>query len=173
MELDIALASLEEKHILRHLLELYQYDFSPYDGADLDAFGLYGYKYLDHYWTDADRYPFLIQIDGRLAGFALVRRSTYFPELADPTGELPYTMAEFFILRKYRRRGAGQKAARFLFDRFPGRWEVAEIPENQEAVHFWRTVISAYTAGNFTEHWLDTPLWTGPVQVFHSPPAPR
>ena len=33
------------------------------------------------------------------------------------------TIAEFFILRKYRRQGVGDMAARHVFDLFPGPWE--------------------------------------------------
>jgi predicted acetyltransferase len=78
-------------------------------------------------------------------------------------------MAEFFILRKYRRQGAGTRAARELFDRFPGRWEVAEIPENAPAIAFWRKVIAGYSRGNYEEVWLDNERWKGPVQTFTSP----
>ncbi len=35
--------------------------------------GLYDYMYLDHYWTEEGRHPFFIRVDGKLAGFALVR----------------------------------------------------------------------------------------------------
>ena len=45
-EVLITLAKVEEKSILRHLLELYQHDLSSLDGADLDAYGLYNYPYL-------------------------------------------------------------------------------------------------------------------------------
>ena len=35
--------------------------------------GDYGYRYLDHYWADPGRHPFLFQVDHNWAGFALVR----------------------------------------------------------------------------------------------------
>ena len=66
-----------EKSVLRQLLELYQYDFSMFDNADVNAHGYYGYRYLDHYWTESDRQAYFIVSDGKLAGFVLVNNHCY------------------------------------------------------------------------------------------------
>ncbi len=66
-------STAEEKSVLRNLLELYNYDFSEFDHADLDAHGFYGYGRLDHYWTEPGRYRFLVRVDGKLAGLVLLR----------------------------------------------------------------------------------------------------
>lgn len=34
---------------------------------------------------------------------------------------------------------------------FPGAWTVFVIPENKQALAFWRSVIAKYTAGNYQE----------------------
>ena len=39
--------------MLRRLIELYRYDFSEFDQADLGPHGDYGYRYLDHYWSES------------------------------------------------------------------------------------------------------------------------
>ena len=75
-------------------------------------------------------------------------------------------VSEFFIMRKYRRRGAGGEAARRMFDLFPGRWEVSEMAANLPAQAFWRKVIGAYTNGRFEERQWDNARWRGPVQWF-------
>ena len=62
-----------DKPVLRRLIELYRYDFSEFDGRDLDVHGEFGYRYLDNYWNDAERHPFLFKVGGRWAGFALLR----------------------------------------------------------------------------------------------------
>ncbi len=62
LEVELHPAQVEDKSVLRNLLELYAYDFSEYDGADVDAHGLYGYERLDHYWTEEGRAPFLWHI---------------------------------------------------------------------------------------------------------------
>lgn len=55
-------------------------------------------------------------------------------------------MSKFFVMRKYRRRGVGAQAARLLFDRFPGRWNVRELTANEPAQKFWRSVTGAYAS---------------------------
>jgi predicted acetyltransferase len=143
---EVVEAAIVEKPILSRLLELYQHDFSEYVDADVDAHGLYGYQYLDHYWTEPDRHPFLFRADGRWAGFALVRAGT------------PHDMAEFFVMRKYRRGGIGKEAARTLFARFPGDWQVRQERGNGAATLFWRKAIPVAFEEGTTE--------SGPVQRF-------
>jgi predicted acetyltransferase len=134
LEIEIQKASYSHKSILRNLLELCQHDYSEFNGHDIDEHGLFGYSYLDNYWTEPGRHAFLIRAGGRLAGFALVRT------LAAEQGETLYSMAEFFILRKIRRRGIGRDVACRLFDQFPGRWQVSQDPGNRPAQAFWRGV---------------------------------
>jgi predicted acetyltransferase len=126
---EIEPVALADKSVLRRLLEFYVYDYSEYMGWDTDEHGAFGYRHLDHYWTDADRHPFFIRVDGRLAGFALVRAGT------------PHDMAEFFVMRKYRRTGVGIRAARMVFERFPGAWQVRQLAENTDGTAFWRSAI--------------------------------
>lgn len=154
-EVRIDAATAEERDVVARLLELYAHDFSERNGADVDDDGRYGYRYLDAYWAEADRHPFLFRVDGRLAGFALVRSGP------------PHDMAEFFVLRKYRRGGVGTDAARSVFARFPGEWQVRQQYENAGAVAFWRDAIPVA----FDE----TPNDEGPVQrfVIPEPAGPR
>lgn len=143
MRVELRQVSVGEKEILRNLLEKYDYEFSQWDGRDVNALGLYGYDYLDNYWTEDKRYAFFIEVDGKLAGFAMVNN---YHEVDEPTD---YTMAEFFVMFKYRRRGVGQAAAYALFDRFKGRWQLMRHPKNLEAVRFWDSVVDGYTKGNY------------------------
>ena len=140
MLVEVLDVSEEDRPVLRHLLELYRYDFSEFDDADVGAHGEFGYRYLDHYWTDPERRPLLFRTAGRWSGFALVR-----------TGD-PNDMAEFFVLRKYRRTGIGREAAREVLRRFPGPWTVRQLLANSAATEFWRTAIPY----PFTERVTDT-----------------
>jgi predicted acetyltransferase len=170
MDCQLSPAKYSEKDILRHLLELYSYEFSELDGGDVNEFGLYDYEYLDHYWTEGNRYPYLVRVNGKLAGFVLLRRASYIHhgELGDKQ-QTPMSVAEFFVMRKYRRRGIGTHIITNLFDRFPGRWEVAELANDHEAQSFWRKVITDYTGGQYEEVFLNSENWHGPVQVFETP----
>jgi predicted acetyltransferase len=159
MNVTLHLVAYEDKSTLRNMLELYLYDFSEYDNAELNEHGLYGYEYLDHYWKEAGRYPFFVRADGKLAGFVLVSRHAYLPGNEQ-------SISEFFILRKYRRHGVGSAAACAIFDRFPGKWEVQQEQNNEPSHHFWRKVIGDYTHGNYQETTLNDERWKGPVQWF-------
>lgn len=121
VEIRLEKVSYEDKAVLRNLLELYMYDFSEFREGDNDVneHGLYGYKYLDHYWTEPGRHPFLVRVGTKLAGFVLVRTTRMSDE------STCYSTAEFFIMRKYRHQGIGQAVAFQVFDMFPGRWRVA------------------------------------------------
>lgn len=110
---------------------------------------------LDHYWTEAGRYPFFILVARKLAGFVLVRALE-----ADT-----YELAEFFILRKYRRHGIGHQVAYRVFDQFPGAWQVGQEVGNLPAQQFWRTVIRSYTGSAFSEE----AGGSGPVLRFQAP----
>ena len=162
MNTEVLPASLEDKTILRNLMELYAYDFSEFDQCDVDAHGLFGYNRLDHYWTEPGRYPFLVRVESKLAGLVLVRT------LDESESNPVRSIAEFFILRKYRHQGIGKAVAHRIFDKFPGQWSVAQVENNHPAQAFWRKVISEYTQGNFQEIWSDNEEWKGPIQTFNT-----
>jgi predicted acetyltransferase len=152
-----------EKSVLRRLLELYNYDFSEYDQADVNAHGLYGYRYLSHYWTEETRHPFFVKVDGQLAGLVLLNEHCYIVKDAGTK-----SVAEFFVMRKYRKKGVGRAAARTVFDMFPGKWEVLQHGQNIPSIHFWETVIGEYTDGRFERHPVSTEDWDGQALVFAS-----
>lgn len=74
MDFEITPASINDKSVLCNLLELCRHDYSEFNQADVNEYGLFGYRYLDHYWTEAGRYAFLLKVAGQLAGIALVRQ---------------------------------------------------------------------------------------------------
>ena len=113
---------------------------------DIDDDGLYGRAaWIETFWTDPRRRSFLARVDGVLAGFVLIRDGAHF------AGEGTREISEFFVLRRFRRRGLGEEVARRVFDMFPGRWEITELASNTEAQQFWRRVIGRYTTGRFED----------------------
>lgn len=161
MNIVIQEVSIEQKSVLRNLLELYIYDFTEFSPFDIDSHGLYGYKYLDYYWTEEGRHPFIFYIDGKIAGFVLIRRY-YVDDLNDDS----YSIAEFFVMMKYRGQGVGKKVAFHMFNLFPGLWEVAQLKENEPAQVFWRKVIHDFTQGDFEE--IHKENWKGSIQRFRT-----
>jgi predicted acetyltransferase len=63
--------------------------------------------------------------------------------------DIDYSFTDFFVLRKFRRRGAGERIARQFFKRFAGRWQIDHLTQNKAAAAFWKKVITRYTRGNF------------------------
>ena len=112
--------------------------------VELGPDGRFGYEKLASYWSEPDRrFPFLIRYEGRLAGFVLVTRGvlpTNDPDVLD--------VAEFFVLRRYRRLGVARRAAFLVWDRFPGRWCVRVSEGNVEALPFWTRIVAEYTRGS-------------------------
>ena len=143
--LDIAIASLAERPVLENLAQLYIHDFSElFAGtprADLSDDGRYLVDIpLADWWQLPDHIPLLLRFNGLLAGFALLNTTTHSGAAADRN------MAEFFVVRKYRRQGLGLAAAQAIFDRYPGRWEAAVIRGNAGARAFWQRAVTAHPA---------------------------
>jgi predicted acetyltransferase len=83
-----------------------------------------------------------------------------------PENEASMSIAEFFVMRCYRRRGVGKEAARLAFALHRGRWEVRETKHNYPAQRFWRALINEYMSGAYHEKVLDNDKWRGPIQSF-------
>lgn len=157
-------AAASEESVLYNLAQLYAYDFADIMGLDIPDSGRFPDRMVDGCFGGGHRHPFLMRADGRLAGFAIIDTRS---RLTGDDGIRD--MAEFFVARPLRGRGVGAAAACALFDRFGGRWEVRQTDRNAAALAFWRSVITAYTGGAFSESFHDSPAWRGPVQTFICP----
>lgn len=133
-------ATAADATLLGNLLELYAHELSDvFPEVVLGPDGRFGYARLPLYWSEPDRrFPFVIRADGQVAGFVLATRGS--PATEDPE---VLDVAEFFVLRRYRRRGVGQRAARLLWRRLPGRWTVRVAEENRGGLAFWGDVLAA------------------------------
>ena len=110
------------KTIIKNLLQPYLTELSqfPDENPDYkDAKGVYLYPYLDAYWQEDSRYPCLLYADDQLAGFALVRQEDNL-----------WSVAEFYVLPEFRRRGTGMECAAEIFRKHPGLWEIGFNKQN-------------------------------------------
>jgi predicted acetyltransferase len=137
--IEIIPAAEEQESIVANLLELYAHDFSEFHHLELGADGRFGHRQLALYWSNPDRSPFLVRVNGELAGLVLVKRSEVSGD------ETVWDMAEFFVVRGYRRRGIGTQIAHEVWRRFPGIWEVRVMESNRSARLFWERAIQAFT----------------------------
>jgi len=134
---DLTPVAEPDKLVLANLIQLYCYDFSEIRGDDLTAHGTFSYRYLDHYFVESARQACFITVDGTLAGFTMTR------QLDDGAREV----SEFFVVRRHRRHGIGQAAARQMFRRHPGRWQLAFDHANHLAARFWPRLTSSVADG--------------------------
>jgi predicted acetyltransferase len=134
---------VEEKEILKNLMEKYNYEFSQYEKTDVNKLGLYGYDWLDCYWTEKNRYPYFILVDNILAGFVLIND---YPEI---NMKMDYAIAEFFIMYKYRRLGVGKYIVYNVLNKYKGTWQIKYHPKNIVSVKFWNSIIKEYTNGQY------------------------
>lgn len=135
---------VEEKPLLIRLMELYNYEFSAFSNDDISEYGYYGYDHIDDYWNEEGRFPYLIRVNGKIAGFALICPHCDYRKEADAR-----CFGEFFVMLKYRRMGVGKHVAAQLFDLHRGLWEVCFWKNNTAAGRFWKKVIEEYTNGHY------------------------
>lgn len=141
-------ATPADSTLLANLLVLYIHDLSDvFPDVELGADGRFGYPRLPLYWSEPERrFPFLICCDERVAGFALATRGS--PVVSDPS---VLDVAEFFVMRRYRRAGVGRAAAFLLWNRIAGDWIVRVAEANRRALQFWRSVAREYGGPEMTE----------------------
>jgi predicted acetyltransferase len=146
-EVVLEVATPDKTEVLRNLLGLYMHDLSDSFPIKVGADGRFIYGNLSLYWSDPEtRFPFLIHSGAELAGFALATRGS--PATDDPEH---LDVAEFFVLRGYRRKGVGRQAAFLLWNRLPGQWVVRVSVANRAGLPFWSAAVEEYTRGEFTE----------------------
>ncbi len=129
----------DSESILDNLFELYAYDFSEHTPLQLEASGRFEVTPGDAWYTREDHFGYLIEVGGKLAGFALVRTGSRVTGQSDVMD-----VAEFFVLRGMRGRGTGKSAANALFGAFPGTWEVRVRRTNIGALAFWSRAVAAW-----------------------------
>lgn len=126
-------ATPADRPLLERLLEFYLYDMAELYRFPIGPDARYAYDRLDQFW----QHPYLLTVGEDLAGLALVIDS------CPLTGRTPcWFMAEFFVMRAYRRTGLGQAAARELIAAHPGAWHVGVIERNAAALAFWTRTLA-------------------------------
>jgi predicted acetyltransferase len=146
MHFTLVKALKEHKTAMKNLMQFYIYDFSEYLEYDVEADGLFApYPDLEDYWEGANnKFPYIIKSDDKYIGFVLVK-------FIESEVLNYFSIAEFFILRKYRLQGVGKAIAIRIFNLHKGKWEVYQKAHNKPALIFWNRVIKDYTKGHFKE----------------------
>lgn len=146
MNYELVKVEEKDKQIIFNLMQLYTYELSFYADETTEFHmqenGLYKMsKYIDLYWKEKNRNPYLLKCDGEIAGFVLQR----FNE------ENMQEIGEFFVLNSYRKKGAGSFMANKMFEMYKGKWEIRTLLKNKKAQDFWRKVIKEASCGEYEE----------------------
>lgn len=142
--MNVSLKLTDNYEYVMNLFQYYSYDMSefmgwpPYENGTfiVDDF----VTGLSDYWNKPEHFPYLIMVDDEVAGFSLVRK---FP---DNSGE--FDMGQFFVLRKYKRKGIGEMAFKLTVQNHPGKWLTRVLPNNLGAKKFWGKAIDKVSIGN-------------------------
>ena len=124
MEVALRKATVEDRAEVEQLLGEYLFEF---DGRTEP------YPYLDAYWTEDERLPFLIESEGQTVGICLIR-----------IRDGGWSIAEFAVTPAHRQAGIGRAAVEVLAERARAagaRHLEAKIhPDNEQAFGFWSAV---------------------------------
>ena len=143
MKVEIKRVSEEKKETLANLLEKYNYEFSQYDKRQFDDNGLFGYKYLNNYFTDSDRFAYFIYADNLLAGFALINK---YHECERP---IDWSIAEFFVSYNFRRQSVATEAVRQIFGIHKGYYHIKYHKKNEASAVLWNSVAKKYSNNSY------------------------
>ena len=132
----------ESDVLLRNLFEHYAHDMSEWFEIDTKADGSYSYD-TSVVWKRGHN-AYLAKVDDSIAGFAIVGSAGEW--LGDSDA---FDVHEFFVIRRFRRRGFGQRMATLLWNELPGEWLVRVLESNTPAVFFWRTAIASHSQGSY------------------------
>ncbi|EFL26460.1 conserved hypothetical protein [Streptomyces himastatinicus ATCC 53653] len=159
-------ATTADHTLVERLWLMFRHDLSEYDEILPDADGTFHAERPRTALADAVWAAYVVTVDTRPAGLALVRG------LTGPKRVLN----TFFVVRGARRAGVGLGAVQQVMARHPGPWEVAFQDVNTAAVRFWRRVATEVAGDAWTEerrpvpHRPDLPpdVWIS----FEAPPTP-
>ncbi len=137
MNIELQRVTIAEKSILRNLVHLCMHDYSEFDQFEIGLDGMFAYRWFEAYFQEKERHAYLISINKNLAGFVMVRMN--------PGNEdWDYQIAEFFILRRYRRLGIGTLVSQQLLNKYTGLWEISYSASNQAASKLWNSILKDY-----------------------------
>jgi predicted acetyltransferase len=135
----------ESDVLLRNLFEHYIHDMAEWFDIDTRADGSYSYDTSLLVWGSGyDAY--LAKVGDSIAGFAIVGSAV---EWLGNVGA--NDVHEFFVIRRFRRSGVGQKMAVLLWNEHPGEWLVRVLAANAAAVLFWRAAVSSHSRDRYQE----------------------
>ncbi|MGF6165140.1 putative acetyltransferase [Pseudomonas sp. 2725] len=143
--IELHAAQRDELETIENLMQFYTYDFSEWLPLKLGEYGFFNILPMPDYWRNPATRPFLIKVDGELAGFVTVDNQVHLSG-AD------YNIGYLFVSRRFRGRGVARFVVSTLLSRFPGQWQIFHIEANQPARLFWAAVMLGLNVAGLTLH---------------------
>ncbi|MFJ2479488.1 GNAT family N-acetyltransferase [Pseudomonas sp. NPDC087598] len=155
-------AQRDELQTLENLMQFYMYDFSQWLPLKLAEHGFYSIQPKDDYWRHPATRPFLIRVDGELAGFVTVDNDTHIPGAE-------HNIGYFFLARRFRGQGVAQFVVSALLSKIPGQWQIFHIDANLPAQRFWARLIPELSGGEFTSQQREVDGYPCTFYALHAP----
>ena len=130
MKYTVKIADIKDKPVIHTMLQNYLRDLTEFETISQNESGEYKYPYLKYYWTENNRYPYILYCNADISGFALVSKEEKF-----------FSMAEFSVLPNFRRNGLGTSYALEIIYKYPGKWHIEYNIKNTAGKKFWNKLI--------------------------------
>ena len=139
----IRFISINEKELARQLLNDYLTELSEFDDSiTFDDEGVPVYKWYDpYYFTEKERYPFFLIVDGLIAGFCFIRQMS----------DIEFDIAEFYVIPNFRKDGNAIFFANEVIKLFKGRITFSTRLKNVRGLKFWSKVAKLYKENKFED----------------------
>lgn len=99
-------------------------------------------KNLKRYSAGSGRYIYIVKDFDSIIGFSFITDHLRFNDDG-------FAVADFYIQKDHEGKKSGQRLAEYVFEQFPGNWEVAVTRNNHSAYLFWGNVVASYTHEKF------------------------
>lgn len=128
----------EDRELFYNIHQKYLYEMTNFYDDTMDDKGNYEYGYFDAYFTEPKRKAYYIYSDNKLAGFVMINPYSYIDKNPD------YVLAEFTVFPIYRKKHIASEAAKAVFEKHPGTWEVKYNENNVPAKNLWNKICGKY-----------------------------
>ncbi|GGK38764.1 Predicted acetyltransferase [Pseudomonas koreensis] len=155
-------AQRDELQTIENLMQFYMHDFSQWLPLNIAEHGFFSVHLEDDYWRNPATQPFLIRVDGELAGFVIVDKDIHIDGAE-------HNISYFFLARRFRGQGVAQFVVSALLSRLPGQWQIFHIDANLPAQRFWARLIPELSAGAFTCQPREVDGYPCTFYVLHAP----
>jgi predicted acetyltransferase len=121
---------------LKNLFNLFLHDLAEFNTElKIGPNCVYSVPKLESYYNHPGIISFLIYYKKEISGFVVISRPPYFSR-----DKKTSVIQHLFILKGYRNKGIGTEAMKNIFKEYPGKYGVEQLPENKNAVNFWKAL---------------------------------